>query len=253
MIHVKYRDRLGNKLFQYCLGRIIAESIGFELVADPISGFVGTSENVSGQRHQAPEMVLQGHRLDLKKILADVSPRKVVLRGWFQRYQDYYADHERKIKHWLRLPKMKNILGISKDDVIIHIRLGDYYHRYKRALTYDYYDGILSNMSFERMFICTDEPSNMKYLEYFNKYKPTYIGLGEIDTIRLFSLFDKIIMSMSTFSWWGAFLSNASKIYFPICKSTRGAWGKNGKIDLRINSDRYTYIEDQSLLRDQKS
>lgn len=39
MIEVRYRNRLGNNLFQYALGRILAEEKGYALKAAPIAGF----------------------------------------------------------------------------------------------------------------------------------------------------------------------------------------------------------------------
>ncbi len=38
MIEVRYKGRLGNNLFQYCFGRILAESLGFTLKAEYIEG-----------------------------------------------------------------------------------------------------------------------------------------------------------------------------------------------------------------------
>ena len=43
MIEVRYKGRLGNNLFQYCLGRILSEALGFALQANAIPGFPGTA------------------------------------------------------------------------------------------------------------------------------------------------------------------------------------------------------------------
>ena len=48
MIEVRYQGRLGNHLFQYCFGRILAEKMGYKLKADPIPGFPATSVPVEG-------------------------------------------------------------------------------------------------------------------------------------------------------------------------------------------------------------
>ena len=48
MVEVKYIGRLGNNLFQYCLGRIIAEGLGYKLKVDPIPGFPNTNKPVEG-------------------------------------------------------------------------------------------------------------------------------------------------------------------------------------------------------------
>jgi hypothetical protein len=48
MIEVRYKGQLGNNMFQYCLGRILAEELGFALQAGPISGFSNTEEKIGG-------------------------------------------------------------------------------------------------------------------------------------------------------------------------------------------------------------
>jgi hypothetical protein len=48
MIEVRYKGRLGNNMFQYCLGRILAEGLGFALKADPIPAFPSTAQYVDG-------------------------------------------------------------------------------------------------------------------------------------------------------------------------------------------------------------
>jgi hypothetical protein len=48
MIEVRYKARLGNRMFQYCLGRILAEQLDFRLVAEPLSGFPNTRQKIEG-------------------------------------------------------------------------------------------------------------------------------------------------------------------------------------------------------------
>ena len=47
MINVKYVGRLGNNMFQYSLGRILAESMGMRLNSAPIPEFSKTFEPVN--------------------------------------------------------------------------------------------------------------------------------------------------------------------------------------------------------------
>ena len=87
MVEVRYFDQRSNQLFQYCLARIIAERLGLELHASPIQGFKVTSEIVPGCSIQHPQQLLEGHRIDLASVLSDRTPRRIVLKGWFQRYE----------------------------------------------------------------------------------------------------------------------------------------------------------------------
>lgn len=248
MIHVKYRDRLGNKLFQYCLGRILADKKKYVLKADPIDGFNRTHDKVYGNVINHPKIVCRKHRIDIDKLLK--YDGEIILDGWFQRWE-YYEDYERQIRNWLYLDPFDNVMDITDNDLLIHVRLGDYFHKYKRTLKYQFYEEVFARCKFDKLFICSDELSNREYLQWFDKYNPWYVDLNPIDTLKFMKLFNKIALSMSTFSWWGAFLSDATEIYYPICKKDRGGcWGRNTDIDLRIDSPRYVYLDNQLLLKD---
>lgn len=248
MVEVKYRDRLGNKLFQYCIGRIVAEELGFALKAGPISGFENVTD-LAGVGYSAPRIQYSKHKIDFNSIISDISPRKIIFHGWFQRFE-YYRNYVASVRNWLHLPNLRNYLSVGLDDVVIHVRLGDYYHRFKRVLSYDYYESALNRLRpYNRVFICTDESDNREYLGYFDKYNPIYVGYDELDTLRFMKLFNKIVLSMSTFSWWGAFLSDARAIVYPLLsKNKGGCWGKNTSIDLRVDSDRYIYLDNLDLI-----
>jgi len=60
VIEVRYKARLGNNLFQYCLGRILAEELAFELHAQAIPGFPNTAQRVNGSNCDGPEQILSG-------------------------------------------------------------------------------------------------------------------------------------------------------------------------------------------------
>lgn len=102
MIKIIYRGRLGNNLFQYCLGRILAIELGYKLIADPIPGFPGTGDLVDGREFAEPVNELCGQRINFHDQLNNRECRKVVLNGCFQR-DEYYKQHKRKIRKWLEI------------------------------------------------------------------------------------------------------------------------------------------------------
>lgn len=252
MIEIKYRDRLGNKLFQYCLGRIIAENLNYKLKCEEIKGFKNI-EQLPGIGYSNPRLKYIKHEINLDEILNDHSPRKIILHGWFQKYR-YYKDYKNKIKEWLYLEPINNTFNIDQDDIVVHIRLGDYYHIFKRTLSYDYYSDaikIIREKHNGRIFICTDDLNNNKYLKYFSKYNPIFVNYNEVDSLRFIKLFNNIVLSMSTFSWWGGFLSDAKNIVYPILGVDKGGcWGRNTDIDLRVDEDRYIYLYNQKTIGD---
>jgi len=102
MIEIKYRGRIGNRLFQYCLDRIIAESKGYELSCKPIAGFKGTYEKISGLSFKNDRLCLSGQKINFEGILSSNKDEKIFLEGFFCRYE-YYESHRNQIRTWLRM------------------------------------------------------------------------------------------------------------------------------------------------------
>ena len=70
MIKVQYGGRLGNNMFQYCFGRILAEKLGYELIASPIMGFDETNQKVNGKRVEGYPPKLGCHEVDIDNLLS---------------------------------------------------------------------------------------------------------------------------------------------------------------------------------------
>lgn len=254
MVEVKYVGRLGNNLFQYCFGRILAESLGYKLKADPIPGFPNTGAHVDGHDYSGyPTQILIGQKVDLNSILKDGSKRKIVLNdGFFQRYE-YYKPYKKLIKDdWLRI-NSASIECPKPDDIVLHIRRGEYV-KFDIALPFSYYENCLKTVKHDRVYICTDDPTD-PFIVLFKKYKAIIYHNGS-DILKDFVFmksFNKIILSAATFGWWAAFLSNAKEIYFPI--PLRGYWNDSeateGGLDLKVDDEsRYIYIRCKDIYRE---
>lgn len=240
MIEVKYIGQLGNNLFQYCLGRILAENLGFKLKAGPIAGFPNTRVQIGGYDYsEYPPYILGEQRIDLKSILCDRPKRKIVLEGYFQRYE-YYKEYKDIIKgDWL-LTDIKVKKGIGANDIVVCIRRGDYLP--KHALAVSYYEEALRLADYDRVFVCTDCPSDPFIFRFGRKYKAVVRSTNALDDFAFIMGFDKIIISRSTFHWWAAFLSKAREIYFPI--PLTGRWSKEQDAELKVDDeDRYIYLQ----------
>ena len=114
MVEVQYFGRLGNNLFQYALGRIIAEELGFELrciAANDVWGrrahlgkmakyFKNCQLSIPGESFREPReeysifeaTPFEGYLVDLDKILSNREGRRIVLGGIFQ-HIDYYTPY----------------------------------------------------------------------------------------------------------------------------------------------------------------
>jgi hypothetical protein len=260
MIQVKYNGRLGNNMFQYALGRYLAENMGYTLSADPLP-FARTNEIVSGQSYEEPLEILEKQTCDVPAILANPSKRKVVLDGYFQHSQ-YYLHFMSKIRGWFTNPleTPKELANVNDSDLLIMVRLGDYFNPLQpnslfASLTHQFYEMSIEMASPRRIYIVTDEPDH-PYLTEFKRFSPVILiwKHGDKPILDLFSAqhFKKVAMSCSTFAWWAVMLSDATEIYFPIDED--GIWSVQRNdlasqkkqvqtaIDLRIDDPRFTYF-----------
>jgi len=120
VIKVNWHGRLGNQLFQYALGRILAEGLGYSLESDSIDTFSATRDKIFGISI-SDTVSLTGQVLDLGLIERIKGKRGISLDGWFQRYE-YYRPHKEKIRSWFNRDLNRPDKVLSKKDLVIHIR-----------------------------------------------------------------------------------------------------------------------------------
>lgn len=288
MIKVNYHGRLGNMLFEYALGRILAEELGYALEACPIDGFLATYDKVDGDRITSM-CTFNGQEIDFDLIQRNKGKMGFLLNGWFQKYE-YYKPYKNKIRSWLNrsgfykhkykndaiihirrsqsgpidfkisyyiennslfMPNLKNGVYLDPiklkldDKIMSHLHQSGLYGNKIMAngdvLSFEWYRDILEGMNFNKLYICTDIP-NDPFLDHFKKYNPIISSNDKYKDFDFIRSFNKIIISMSTYSWWAAFLSNAEEIYFPI--SDYGSWRTGSDIDLKVDDDnRYHFVK----------
>lgn len=256
MISVKYDGGLGNWLFQYCFGRILAVRLGYRLDAPGILGIPGTFDVVEGEdnSHREPR-VLRGQKPDLSFLEGSARKHHLLLTGYFQRYE-YYLPHRSQIRQWLAIPDHIPA-DISPSDVVLSIRRGrDYVPRY--GLPFTYYEGALESLQYDRVFICTNEPDDPFVRHLAKKYSavirggsfqggkilPDYVA-GALDNLLFIKKFNKIVLSNSSFPWWAAFLSDATEIIGP--RPSSGMWAPNDPVSRNMNLEvpepRYHFMD----------
>lgn len=248
MVEVNYISRLGNNLFQYCMGRIIAENLGYKLSANSIKGFPHTKKKIDGKNYlNYPVQRLTGQLVNLKKFLSDTSKRKIIVDGYFQRYE-YYKPYKDKIrKDWLKC-SYSAPQYIHPNDVVLCIRRDDYVPLH--ALPTSFYEEALSSMGkVRKLFICTD--SHDAFVSLFRlRYSAVVCPTNTLDNFRFIMKFKKIIISNSSYYWWASFLSNAEKIIAP--RPIRGYWSSDFPgIDLEVDDEkRYVFINCKDVYKE---
>lgn len=239
MVEVRYNGRLGNQLFMYAAGRIIAEELGYGLSADPIEGFEGTRDKVEGDRHHKPvQMLSPRDHPRVADVVADRTPRKIVLKSYMQNYEHIGLNAE-KVRRWFRLPEGEKA---DPESVLVHVRLGDFVDL-GWAVSMRYYTDIIDE-EFEgrKVVVMTDDPES-PHLSVFSKYETSYASGDHIEQFRLMTTANNLIICPSTFSWWAAFLSKA-RVFAPMMRRGYHSFRPFRNENYVVNEERYTYIKD---------
>lgn len=267
-VSLNFIGRFGNNLFQYCLGRIIAEHHGFalhctrETTRDIIPpGTSGIIENFSKSLFNLDfnlpgkdiKFPIESYEIDFgnlksyqnlnfNKILQDNEPRQIRLSGFFQRYE-YYLPYQEKIRKWLYCKLEKPPFEINPNDILINIRRGNDFDALNWNLPLTYYGSILSGLENIGQVYILGVGIDDQVFQYFSKYNPVYFSGSVEQQFKFFSHFNRIILSNSTFAWWAGFLSSASEIYAPHCTDNLiFAFTGFKDIDLDLKEPRYRAV-----------
>jgi hypothetical protein len=262
VVTMKYRGRLGNHLAQYCVARRIASELRFDLRCPPIAGFPNAVSLGPALRRYLPlqpkQVVRTHHALDLASVLSDRQPRIIDLNGLFLRYE-YFAPCKQVIRDsWL----WSGPLTQAEPDVLaIHIRSGDVwtsddgnregtktgitqYH----TLPFSYYARIIEERRWRRIDVVTEDPGDPMVEKLERSFGVKVISGSVISDFNHLRRSRNIVLSVSSFAWWAAWLSDAERIYYPLlglfdserAKGRPAAWQQDLQV---IDEPRYTFIE----------
>lgn len=224
MITFDHGGGLGNRIFQYVSARLLAEKLGYSLESPcPVKNVLDPSPTKSGCVYRNDRIHVVENTENGNILEAEWGKRHIHLQGYWQIPEMYIKNREKVLVYF----REKTTEYTDKRNIVMHVRLGDYKVFGPKGNVIDpkYYHDCLEREQFDRLFIVTDS-SNDEYLKAFESYKPTIISVSEKHDFWAITEFDRIIIGNSTFSWWAAFLSNATKIYTP------GCWIRNS-IDIK--------------------
>lgn len=220
MIEVNLKWGLGNKMFQYAFGRILAEQKGYSLRCDGIPEFPNTSDKIRGEIYHAPEERLISGYFYLDQYIANPAKRKILIDGHFQNFR-YFKPYRDRIKKWFA----RTSTSIDYEDAtVIHVRRGDYVSM-GWALPFSYYRKAIEITwdGASPLYIATDDRED-PFFRNFEEYAPKYVDMGPVDTILAMSQAKSVVMSRSSFSWWAAFLGDHETVVCP--DPSEGFWSE---------------------------
>ena len=270
MIHLQMNGFIADNLFQYVVARILAEELGYALevahsrmqprknvprLLQLLSQCRDAPLTLPGKIFRSPvdTTALMGHgtfdgfHLDLEGMIRRRDDRKIMMAGYFQRYE-LLQPYKTRIRSWLEIDACDLGYDISSDDIVIHIRQGDFVIE-GRAISLRYYTDLLDRLTFRKLYIC-GYGLDAQVREAFARYTPIYVKGEAVDDFRFMKGFNRMIQSTSGFSWWAGFLSQADEIYLPVMAPTTSVSNLATTLaDLRVvDEDRYHFIVDVPYL-----
>lgn len=206
-VHVLYKGRTGNNLFQYTAARLFAQSQRFMLLTPPpVQDLLSVSPFEGGTYFDGPSAFVTEAAGDI--LDRDHPPGRYIFDGWFQR-SDWYLKRRDKILEFLRPRPIENT---NTEDIVINLRVGTDYLTPGWVIHPKWYLDILAKESFRKLHIVADS-RHEGYLSWFSKYDPIVVASGPRGDWEYLRSFDRIICSNSTFCWWAAFFSGARRTW----------------------------------------
>ena len=226
MIYIAYRGRLGNRLIQYGLARILSERFNERISHNQPENFIFKPSSIIKYKiHKKNILVDDNNFLEILK-LKNLEPVNLVLNGYFQD-KAFLSQYRKEIL------ELTNSNDEEKEGIFIHYRLGDYLSNEdgcKRLIpAKEYYEHCLDEIlkvSNQEVYISSDSPNHDRVISLSKKYNAhIFNSKSAMSVISYGSQFKNKILSLGTFSWWIGFLGVQNNIYCPDHKECR--YGKN--------------------------
>ena len=279
MIYVNYLSRFANNIFQYALAHIIKDLIGGEIFFSPTcvlrSGAshdlpaeeipieniplyrITDSKNIlkkqewSGKFRDDEKEALRKTGVcfaeDILKCEEDklvISGRycgePIILSGYYQDYR-YYRGRKKFVSGLLgQLNEYPLEIIPGKNDIVLNFSGTDLSWA---QMPLNFYKWILDKEQFDKLWIVTEDPNHKTVKKLLDRYPCAVLSNGQIKDLKFVMSAKKIIMTVSTFCWMAAWLSDADKIYFPL-GSPYPLFEKTNDRRLIVSDDhRYVYVK----------
>jgi hypothetical protein len=279
IIYVNYLSRFANNIFQYALAHIIKDLTGGEIFFSPScilkSGvshdlpaevmpieeiplyLITDSTNIlkkqewSGKFRDDEKEALRKTGIyfgeDILKfenntlaISDSYRGEPIILSGYYQDYR-YYKGRRGLISGLLgKLDQYPCEVLPGKNDIVLNFRGTDLAWA---QMPLNYYRWILDKEQFDKLWIVTEDPHHNTVSRLLEMYPGEVLSNGPIKDLKFVMSAKKIIMTVSTFCWMAAWLSNADKIYFPIGSPYPLFDKENDRRLIVSDDDRYVYIK----------
>lgn len=238
MIVTNYSGRTANNLFQYVIGRIVADHFDSNLTFNGNNHIPGefNCNPILNRNNFINNMTVYNDTVNKDVSLEDIfntrRESKIILVGYWQKSK-FYTPYRNQMKQWFALPESRYVTAVRDTDMLIHIRREDYI-LCKSDLNFSYYDECIRRERPSRVFVTGNGIDQFTRRYFTTKYNCVIINESPIEDFKLIKLFKRVVLSNSTFCWMASFLSDkAEKVYFP--EPVSGYWSKLEQQNLFID------------------
>lgn len=233
MITSVLQGGLGNQMFQMAAAWSLSKKIGTECFFDFGSSKIHTQGNPSNKYKNNLFKNITDSRFDITNYKIynehrfsynDLPLRdNLILNGYFQS-EKYFYEYKNQIKNLFFIDsnklaetqKLINKTSGEKKTCSIHVRRGDYLQKPNFHPTCDinYYKKAMSLMNADKYYIVSDDLSWCKENFIGNEFVFSPFT-DELDDLYLIMSCKNHIIANSSFSWWGAYLSDYESVISP--------------------------------------
>jgi len=216
MIKVESSGRMGNKLHHFVFAKYVSQITNQTLIPERIEGFKHTYYNHEGSNDKDYNYIktsqLDINNLNIYEIIKN-HDGGIIVDNMLAKYYNFSPLSE-YINEYLEIENEDSYVKPSMNDLVIHVRLGDY-KNIGWVTDKTLFLKVVNEEEYDKCYIVTDAP-NDEYLKEFRDLGCVILSKSELEDFIFIKNANKICISKSTFSWLSAYLSNASKIYFPL-------------------------------------
>jgi hypothetical protein len=259
VIKIGYRGRLGNRMIQFAAGHILATKTGLTLSSSIVFKYKNTdSYRTTFDQNKTTSI----NFLDIFKIklptgqsypnaikLDDINYYQHLnnplentgykLNGFFQdgRLLCAHRDDILKLYQYTKKPT----IDISKDDAFFACRFGDCLKNGRTYCSIEYIEEELkiNRHNYRNIYVTSDSLNYPPLVKLMDEYNINLYNNDPLKTILFAKNFNNLILSAGSFSYWMAYLSEATNITVyknteqdPLQKQNAWSYNKNVKFSL---------------------